>query len=186
MSHFEYVSVAIALMYALLAGRLLSGLSPSLDETKRYSVHFLWLITLILVVVMQWWLFWRTSDVVWTPVRFLYALSLPAAVFVRAGVLLGPDPNEVVSFRDHFYEHRVPFFALGVLVSAQAALTPWVFGIVPWLSAAPIHRTTVVLGILSIAGVLLKHPTAQHLIVLLTLLLAVSAFYVLPSVAPAV
>lgn len=184
MSHFEFVSVALALMYALLAGRLLAGLSPSLEETRRYSIHAAWIIVLLLVTVMQWWVAWRMNQVVWTPIRFLWALALPAVVFVRAGVLLSDDPPSVLSFRSYFFEHRVPFFALGIASAAQATLTPWVLGITPWFAFAPIHPTAVVLVVISISGLVFRSHVAHAIIVAVAVLLALATFYLVPAVAP--
>ena len=168
----------------MLASRLLSGLSPCLQESKRYPVQVAWVFALMLVGVMQWWVFWRTSRVLWTPTRFLYALSVPAVLFYRAGILLGDAPHEVLSFRDHFYDSRVRFFVLGVVASVQIGLTPWVFGIIPWLSVAPIHSSTAILAVLSLAGLVFKTHGAHTVIVVLTLLLAIAGFYVIPALPP--
>ncbi len=58
MSHFEYVSVALALLYALILGRLLSGLAPALDQSRRYSYHAAWIFALILIALLQRWGYW--------------------------------------------------------------------------------------------------------------------------------
>ena len=186
MSHFEYVSVAIALIFALLVGRLLAGLSPSLESGRRYPVHATWVVVLLLASVMQWWVIWRTNQVTWTPIRFLWALAIPGIVFLRAGVLLTGRPDEVPSFRDHFFAHRLQFFALGVVGGAQAGLSPWVLGVVPWLEFAPVHPNASVLTLLSIAGLIFRDPKAHLLVVLLSLIGVLAAFYVLPAVEPAV
>ena len=116
MSHFEYVSVAYALLYALAIGRLLGGLSPAMDVGRRYWVHLIWILVLLLATVMAWWVGWRSSEVVWTPLRFLFGLSLPAFIFVRASVLLGNSNDLPDSYYDHFYEIRLGVFSLGVAV----------------------------------------------------------------------
>jgi dolichyl-phosphate-mannose--protein O-mannosyl transferase len=117
MSHFEYVSVAIALIFALAVGRLLGGLSLSLTESRRYWVHTTWIVVLLLVSVMSWWFMWRGNEVTWTPIRFLWALSIPALLYVRAAVLLGRPGEEPGSFYDHFYKIRPLFFSLGLVVA---------------------------------------------------------------------
>ena len=100
MSQFEYVSVAIALIYALAVGRVLAGLTPALAPTRRYPVHAAWLIQTLLVCVTQWWGLWRTSEVEWTAFKFLWILGMPSLAYVRAAILLG-TPESVPSYREN-------------------------------------------------------------------------------------
>ena len=169
MSHFEYVSVALALMYALVIGRLLSGLSPSFQVSRRYWIHATWIIVLLLVSVLQWWVFWRALDVTWTPIRFLWALSLPSIVFLRCGALLGDSPSDISSFREHYYKYRVPFFSLGIVAALQGFFSGWVLGIIPWFSFTPIHVSTFFLAALSLSGLVFKNESFHRALVLITL-----------------
>jgi hypothetical protein len=180
MSHFEYISVALALINALIVSRLLNGLIPSFSSGARYPIHFAWVVTLILITVLQWWAFWRANGVEWTAFRFLWALSLPAILFLRVGVLLGERPEEVTSFKDHFFESRVRFFSLGLIAAFLIGLTPWVLGTTPWFSVEPLHASIIVLAVLSIAGMLLKEARAQGVIVLLIFLSTLLGFAWLP------
>ncbi len=186
MSHFEYVSVAIALLSALAAGRLLSGFSPALDERRMYWVHLGWIVVLLLVCVAQWWGLWRMRDVSWTPIRFLYVLSMPGLLFVQAAVLVGEDPGSVNSFREHFFNCRIRFFSVALVTAANVAFSPWVFGIVPWFELAPVHLGAGPLAALSIAGLRFESVTAHAILVVLGLLLAASSFVIAPPNAPAV
>ena len=70
MSHFEYVSIAVALIYALVIGRLLTGLGPSIEERRRYPIQIAWIVTLFLVCIFSWWQLWTTREVEWTALRF--------------------------------------------------------------------------------------------------------------------
>ncbi len=181
MSQFEYISIALALIYALVVGRLLTGLTPSLEETRRYSIQVAWIVVFLLACVIQWWGMWRynAEDVAWTPIGFLVVLSLPSILFVRAGLLLGPNPDSVESFRSHFYERRISFFALGVVEAALAALSPWVVGIAPWftLNSGGTHQVALVLAVVSVTGLALKNPKAQAAAVFGNFLLAVTGYY---------
>ena len=131
---------------------------------------------------MQWWVLWRTSEVAWSPIRFLWALALPAVLYVRAGILLGEHPDKVVSFRDHFFKHRIPFFSLGVAATIMVICSPWVFGVVPWFTAAPVHTSGAFLASLSIAGLVFKGARVHAIIVLLSFLLVASSFVLVPVV----
>ena len=135
MSHFEYVSVAMALLNALAVARLLSGAASAMDQRRRYWVHSAWVVVLVLVAALQWWSFWSWRGVEWTPLRFLLALSLPGLLVVATSVLLGEDPDSVASFRDHFFRRRVLFFSLSMTSAVNIALGPWILGQAPNLPA---------------------------------------------------
>jgi hypothetical protein len=180
MSHFEYVSVAIALMYAIAVGRLLGGLSISMTESRRYWIHTTWIVVLLLVSVAAWWAMWRGNEVTWTPIRFLWALSMPAIIYLRAAVLLGRPEEAPDSFYDHFYEVRPLFFSLGLAVAIFIALTPWVFGLVPWLKLAPLHFNAVMLFSISALGLYFRKPTVHGVLVILSLAGVVAGFLIIP------
>ena len=180
MSHFEYISVALALINALIVSRLLNGLMPSLDPSSRYPIHFAWVVTLILITVLQWWAFWRANEVEWTAFRFLWALSLPAILFLRVGVLLSERPEEVVSFKDHFFQYRVRFFSMGLATAFLIGLTPWVLGSTPWFLTEFLHINSMILAALSIAGLVLKGARAHAVIVLLVFSSTMMGFAWLP------
>lgn len=180
MSHFEYISVAVALINALLISRLLNGFPAAFSEQARYPIHYAWVITLTLVAVLQWWVFWRTSTVTWSPVRFLWALALPSVVFLRASILLGTRPEEVVSFKEHFFQYRVRFFSLGILTAVMIILSPWVFGIAPWFETTSVHTMGAILLTLSLSGVVFKGVRSHQVIVSLNLLNVVSGFFLVP------
>ena len=181
MSHFEYISVALALLYALVVGRVLTGLGPSLEHRRRYPIHVAWLVVFLFVSILQWWGMWDYKSVTWTPVRFLLVMSLPAILFLRAGILLGTNPDSVESFRSRFYEQRRTFFAVGLAEAVIIAFSPWVLGQSPWLTLHTAHRFASVLAILSVAGLALESSRAQAAIVIVALLLAGTGYYLLPG-----
>ena len=125
---------------------------------------------------------WTAKEVAWTPIRFLWALTMPGLLYVRASVLTGENPEAVDSFRDHFFKQRVRFFSLALAQAGLASLGPWVLGLEPWLSVAPIHRVAAILATLSIAGLVLKSATAHAILVSLTLLLAASSYFLFPVI----
>jgi hypothetical protein len=171
----------MALLYALILGRLLSGLTSALDRSRRYWVHSAWIFGLVLVAVLQWWTFWAFRQVEWTAIRFLWALSSPGVLFVVAAVLVGEDDSSVSSFRDRFFERRVRFFSLQVVAAVGIGLAPWVFGLAPWFTYfAPSHPIAVSVAALSLAGLGFQSHTAHGTIVALELLLIGASFFLVP------
>ncbi len=170
--------MANALLNALIVGRLLSGLSPALDHRRRYWVHAAWIFALLLIAALQWWGFWGARNVAWTPIRFLWALSLPGLTFVNATVLVGDSPGSVVSFRDHFFDRRVLFFSISLATGASVALGPWINGGAPWFAVTEIHATAASIMVLSLAGLGFQGHTAHATIVSLALLVAGATFLI--------
>jgi len=175
-SHFEYVSVAVALIFALAIGRLVGGLPSALDRERRDWLHLSWVMVLLVVAAANWWQIWALQGVDWTPLRFMWVLSVPVLFTLRSVILVGDDPHQIPSFRDHFLGIRRPFFAVGLIQGAMFLLGPWVLGVAPWFTTAPVHRLA--LGLLLISGVGLsteKHPV-QAALVVATLAMVLTAF----------
>ncbi len=185
MSHFEYVSVAIALVCALAVGRLLAGFPPALAASRRYWLHVAWLVALLFVCVTLWWGLWGVRQISWTPFRFFWVLSMPGLLFVQAAVLLGDEPARVESFRVHYFDHRIPFFSLLLASAVVLGFNPWVFGFVPWLAPAPFHPVAAVLGGLSVAGLAFKSPAVHAILVAIVLLASAASLVVAPPITPA-
>jgi hypothetical protein len=164
-THFEYISVAIALISALSVGRLLGGLPSALDRGRRYWVHVAWILTLFLVVILQWWLLWNAKQVAWTPIRFLWVLSFPGVHFLQAVVLVGDNPSSVASYRDHFFHLRIPFFSLSLVTGVFTAANHWVLSDAPLFTFVPNHRIATVLTALSIAALCSKSPNVHAALV---------------------
>ena len=172
MSQFEYVSVAIALIYALAIGRVLAGITQALAPTRRYSLHAAWLIQILLTCAVQWWGLWRTSTVEWTAFKFLWILATPSLVYVRAAILLG-TPESVPSYRDHFFQVRRTYFAIGLATPVHSSLTPWVLGQVPWLTFLPgFHLAMLAIAGYCVVGLSSKSETVHRVVAGIALLLS--------------
>ncbi len=112
MSQFEYVSVAVSLVYALAFSRLLGSALAAFRSPARYSVHAAWLVAMFLVAAFAWWRFWIVREVDWSGPLFVYALVTPAVVSLLVSALIGDDVEKLGSYRDVFLRNRVRFFAL--------------------------------------------------------------------------
>ncbi len=115
MSHFEYISVAVSLIYSLLLAKLLGALPAALQPARRYWVHTTWILTLFFLACDSWWRIWSYREVVWNPIAFVSLLAVPSIMYLRAAILLGNRPEEVLSWREHYYSVRRPFFLLQLL-----------------------------------------------------------------------
>ena len=128
MTHFEYISVALSLVFALVLSRLLGAIPFVLRTDRRYWVHALWVFNMLGLVALSWWATWSARNSRLTPIYFVLLLAIPGIMYVRSTVLVTARPGDVTSWRDHFYETRIWFFGLGVLGSGNAIAAPLVGG----------------------------------------------------------
>jgi hypothetical protein len=126
MTHFEYISVAVSLIYSLILAKLLGALPAALQPGKRYWVHALWIVSLLGVTLDSWWRFWTYREVDWHPTAFVVLLAVPSIIFLRAAVLIGHQPYDVPSWRNHYYNVRRPFFLLQLLASVNMIASHWI------------------------------------------------------------
>ena len=129
MTHFEFVSVAVSLVYAVVLSRLLGSLPAVLAPDRRYWVHAAWALVLLGLAASNWYALWRIRDSDFTPPLFVLVLAQPAVMYVRATVLVSQEPGRVSDWKAHYYKTRVPFFAIGALGATTSALViPMVVG----------------------------------------------------------
>ncbi len=129
MTHFEFVSVAVSRVYAVVLSRLLGSLPAVLASERRYWVHAAWAVALLGFAASNWYALWRLRGSEFTPLIFVHVLAQPAVMYVRAKELVSQEPGRVSDWKTHYYETRVPFFVVGALgVTISALVIPMVVG----------------------------------------------------------
>jgi len=126
MSHFEYISVAVSLVYSLILAKLLGALPAAIRRDRRYWLHLLWILNLILATVASWWRIWLYRETEWDPIAFFALLAIPSIIYLRASVLVSDAPREIYSWRAHYYGSRRPFFLLQVVGGINFIAAPLV------------------------------------------------------------
>lgn len=183
MTHFEYISVAVALLFSFVVGRLLFSLAAVFEPGRAYWVHSLWVVQTLLGCFIAWWGFWLTRGTEWNAFRFAWALALPVLMFVRAHVLLGPELRPPQSARSHFYSNRVRFFAISVVLNVTSAVSPWVYGLdrIEW---NPALAASILPLALAVAGLLFSSPRVHGFLAVAMAIATVAALFILPTVTP--
>ena len=177
MSQFEFVSVAVALIYAVAVGRLLSDLPTVFEPRLRYWVHAGWVVYLLFYSAVSWWNFYvAAQDLEFNPATFLFALSIPSLVVVRANLLLGPPAGRPDSYRRHFYEKRRPFFAVGLLSMGMLLVVPWVIGALGPEQTGQTSLRTLPFLLIWLTGLLSDRPRVHAILISIMLPLLVFAF----------
>ena len=73
--------------------------------------------------LVSFWGFWFYRGVEWTCFKFIGALAVPVLWYVYISLLVPPDPSSVQSWREHFFEVRIPLFATGILAFVAVAIS---------------------------------------------------------------
>ena len=127
---FEYIAIAFSLVFSFTVLRLVSGLPYSARPGRTYWVHLLFLLAFLLWVVNAFWAFWSYHDVEWTYLRYIVALSSPAAQYYVAVILVPSEPAEVTSWRDYYFSvRRRAFIGFGVLALVSEMTTTVLLGL---------------------------------------------------------
>ena len=113
MTQFEFISVAVSIVLALSAARLLAALPHVLAPGRRYWIHALWSLALLFAHMDFWWSIWIYREIdPWTFAGFAVVMLTPALMFLAVSSLVSDSPTTIASWRTHFYsKHRV-FFSL--------------------------------------------------------------------------
>jgi hypothetical protein len=179
-THFEFVSVAVSLIFALAVADILRALIPAARSPARYWPHFMWLIAMVLNIAYSWWAIWNVRGVSWTGLLFVYVLLNPALLTIMARLLTHRDPDSLGSFRDHFHNNSRPFFAVLFAFCVNGFVASWVFGSHPLGTLSTLQMAALPGAAGSIAGVLLRTDRAHTILVIFALVLLVAALVLTP------
>ena len=113
MTQFEFISVAVSIVLALSAARLLGAFPHLLAPGRSYWVPALWAVQLLAMHLGFWWAIWTYRDVdPWTFRGFAAVMLTPALLFMAVSTLVSDSPAAIESWRTHFYARHRVFFSL--------------------------------------------------------------------------
>ena len=122
MELFDYIAIAFSFVYTSAAIRLLGGLSSATNKERRYIVHLLFIIIILISIITSFWgirAYRNLED--WKLYKFIFLLLDGALYYFIATVLVPENPNEIDSWKDHYYKnkHKLFFAMLIFLVYVQ-------------------------------------------------------------------
>jgi hypothetical protein len=123
MTVFEYLAAGYVLMLSFAVLRAMSGVPHALRSSRRYWVHVVWLISALFTCLVSFWAFWPYREVDWTIFRFMNALAIPTLLYGHISLLVPPDPSAVKSWRDYFFEVRIPLFGTAALFMTTVTIS---------------------------------------------------------------
>lgn len=181
MTYFEFISVAISLIFGFAVADILRGLVPAMQVPARYWPQVGWLIATFLLIAQVWVSLWRMKEISWTGLVFVYAFVNPALTTFMSRLLVTPSPHSVSSFKDSFQEIRRPFFWCFFAFCINAFVFPWFVGHSEWGSVqAPQIGALFGMGV-AIVGVVFKSERTQYFLVVLTLFALATLTILLPA-----
>ena len=156
MTLFEYLAIAFGLLYSVAALRVLGGLPAAMARHRRYSLHLVLTFVQLMLIAISFWTFWSLRNVTWTFRGFLLALLIPGLLYYCAAVLVPENPEQVASWRDHYYRVRRRWYGgFGLWGLAAAASATVNLGMPLDHPARAVHVISVALGL---AGSLSSNP----------------------------
>lgn len=123
MSEFEYLAVLVSLILGLGITHLLAGVARMIHRRGAFrldAVHVLWTAAAFWTLILNWWVFFQTSDFDrWTFEVFLVVIVWAVLFFLLAVVLYPPDMAEGEDYAVVFERNRSWF--LGLFVASNVA-----------------------------------------------------------------
>ena len=183
MDAFSFISIVPSIIVALGLTRLLTGIGKILERREKahvYWVHILWSVNVFLYMALNWWIMFRWEPTaIWTFPLFMFLMLTPTVSFLLS-VILFPDPfDEVMDFKDHFYQDNRRFFALAALLPPLDFMDTLLKGVPHLLDQGPLYMLTIgLLTVLCVVAVFTKNQS-YHKFFSIFFLIYVSFFIII-------
>ncbi len=122
MELFEYIAIAFSFVYTAAALRLIGGLPAATNKDRRYIVHLIFIVIQLISIITSFWGVWAHSNLEdWKLYKFIFLLVDGALYYFIATVLVPENPNEIDSWKDHYYKikHKLFYTFLIFLIYVQ-------------------------------------------------------------------
>jgi len=172
MSHFEYVSVAIAMLYSLGFGKVLGGIPHIANRERGSLVVFLWVFSLLMGAFTSWWSLWQHVDVEWTAFRFMVILGTPILFYTQAALLVPEGPSRILVWDDYYATIRKKFISVFTTNAVYISFVPWALGETSWFA---FHDSHVAAAVMVLTGILAYTIPARRIQLALGALITILA-----------
>ena len=128
MTQFEYLSVAVSIIFALSIGRLSAAIPSVVDAHRRDWLHLGHFLCLLLVQMQFWWRMWQFNDVPeWDFFGFVMLFSIALLYYLATHLLVPVGHSDVGDWRTHFssmhrWYHGIVAMTWGSSVAVSAYL----------------------------------------------------------------
>ncbi len=158
---FNYVAVLISIVVGLGVTRVLSGLSEVIqagNRQDRYWIHSVWLINTFVMLMLNWWIFyrWRTA-LEWTAYLFFWVTLSPTLLYLVSSILAPGELEQTGSanWREYYYANRRGFFFVFAAIWPLDIIDTLLKGKAHFLEQGPLYLPSITIWCLCsvIAGI---------------------------------
>jgi hypothetical protein len=117
MAPFDFVCAFYSVVLGVAVAQLMTDLGRLIehrDHVRRYWVHTLWIVTVLIASLGNWWSMWSVRGLkTWTFYSFALVVAFAAAIYLATVLLFPriPETTQIVDLRKHFYKNRRIFFS---------------------------------------------------------------------------
>jgi uncharacterized membrane protein len=183
MTYFEFISVALSLIFALAISDILRSLVPASAKSARFLPHIGWLVATFLLITYVWISLWRVKSIEWTGPIFVYSFLSPAITTVMARLLTTHSPESIDSFKEQFYGSKNAFFVLFLLFCINGFVFFWIVGFKPWWTIETPQIGSLLGATIAVLGIYLKADTSHYILAGVTVMVLLALITLVPAYA---
>jgi len=133
-SHFEFISIAVSIIFAMTLGRLVASLPEITRRPNRDYLQIAFVIAFIAHQILLWWRLWQLNSIEkWNFLEYFLIITAPLANYLTAIALVGthgaPEDSE------EFFSRKWFFYALTATWTISAINTWYLLDIKPYFIA---------------------------------------------------
>jgi hypothetical protein len=158
MTPFEFICAFYSVVLGVAVAQLMTSVGRLAEERERvrgYWVSNLWILTVLIADVGNWWAIWGLHDVKrWSIYSFLLLVALTAAVYLTTVLLFPRIPTSddaIIDMERHFYKSRRIFFTGFTAAWVLALICNWSFFPMTWITLGNVlPAVMIVLGLIAV------------------------------------
>jgi hypothetical protein len=133
MDAFNYLTVMVSIVLGLGLTQLFAGIGNLVQirrRVKRFWLHDLWVLLLIVLHLHMWWSFWGLRAVPrWNYGTFVYVLFGPAMLVIASHIIIPELLGERIDVQRHYFDTSPLFFGFLAAAAIWATLLEPVMGL---------------------------------------------------------
>ena len=147
MSTFEYVAIALTLIYSSAALRIIGALPDAAASGKRYSLHLIHVCALLFGIAAMFWAQLSFRDLDWTFSLLLRQLGEAGVLYYLATTLVTRAPEVVESWELHYFAVRRRYFLGWAAWACAVTLNTLLNGLPLFRQSRILHGVVLSIGV---------------------------------------
>ncbi len=176
MDAFNYLAVMLSIVLGLGLTQLFAGIGNLVQirrRVKRFWLHTVWVLLLIVLHVHMWWSFWALRGVThWTYATFVYVLVGPALLVIASHIIIPELLGERIDVQRHYFDTGPLFFGILAAAAVWAMFLEPVMGLRSFFVPFRLFQTIAVVAFGSCAASKNKYLHACAIVLITAILVA--------------